>query len=247
MYYYNNLVDHLKQIHPKESAAVLDKIFLSLVTDYMPCDCFVEAGAFEASASMFVKSKNKNCQVHAFEANIDNFNHFKNKIGNINYLCMAVADYTGNIIFKQQSHTSDGYRFPTVKGNNSIKTRVRNKNTIYNDVAVPCTTLDDYFKNKLRPDDSIGIWLDLEGTAYEALTKSTDTLSQVSFIKIEVEDRQYWKNQKLSKDIVEFLNTVNIVPLFQDFENKFQYNILFAKQKFVNQNLKNYIESIITL
>jgi len=247
MYYYADIVDRMKQMHPKDSAALLNKIFLSLVTDYLPCDWFIEAGAFEATASMFVKTKNKNCQVYAFEANIDNYNHFRPGLSDINYLYMAISDKSGKITFRQQSHTSDGFVFPKIRGNNSIRTRTLDKKTVYNNIEVTCTTLDDFFKNKISPTDSVGIWLDLEGTAFEALTKSVDILKQTTIIKIEVEDKQYWENQKLSIDVIRFLSDMGLVPLFRDFEGMTveQYNILFANQNICNENLKIFIDRTI--
>jgi len=218
MYYYQDIVDHLRQVHPKESAKIFDQIFLSLLTDHCLCDVFIEAGAFDAQTSTTIKSKNTNCRVFAFEANIDNYNHFKKNLKDINYEFLAISDRCGKIIFKQQSHTTDGAVFPKIRGNNSLKTRTLDKNTVYNDIEVPCTTLDDFFKNILKPQDSVAIWLDLEGAAFEALTASKNTLSQTTFLKVEVEDKHYWQDQKLSKDIIDLLSYHDMMPLLRDFE-----------------------------
>jgi FkbM family methyltransferase len=247
MYHYPDIVDHMRKLYPKDSAELLNKIFLSLITDYLPCDWFIEAGAFEGNASKFIKSKNKNCQVYAFEANIDNYNHFKHDLTEINYLYMAISNRSGKIVFKQQSHTSDGFTFPKVRGNNSTRTRVLDKKTVYNDIEVPCVTLDDFFKDKISAEDSIGIWLDLEGTAFEALTTARDVLKQTTILKIEVEDKQYWEDQKLSTDVIEFLSSVDLIPLFCDFEGMTvaQYNILFTHRRICDENLKIFIDQII--
>jgi len=247
MYHYQEFVDHLQQMHPKKSAEVLNKIFLSLLTDFLPCDFFIEAGAYEASASSFIKATNSKCQVYAFEANIDNYNHFKHNLHDINYQYMAISDFSGKIIFKQQSHTTDGHSFPKVRGNNSIKTRVLDKKTIYTDIEVPCITIDEYFKDKILVPSSIGLWIDLEGNAFEALTQATAVLKQSTFVKVEVEDQQYWENQKLSADIVDLLSRSDLIPVIRDFEGMTvaQYNILFASRALVDQNLKKYIEKIL--
>lgn len=244
MYHYADLVDYLLSLDAKTSASKLNNVFFSLVTEHEPCQWFVEAGAFEASASMLIKSRLPDCQVHAFEANIDNYNHFKPLVSDIEYHYTAMSDHTGTIIFKQQSHTSTGMTFPKVRGNNSTKTRTLDHHTIYNDIEVPCTTFNDFFAGKIKSSDTMGIWLDLEGTAYEALTAATDILSNISFIKVEVEDKQYWEKQKLSQDIVDFMSTHGLVPIIRDHEmiTVKQYNILFANKRLVNDQLYYFIK-----
>ena len=247
MYRYPDIVTYLKNQGNKESAVILDNVFFSFITKYIPCDWFIEAGAFEATASMTVKSKIPNCHVYAFEANPDNYQHFKKEIKNINYIQQAISNYCGEIIFKQQAHGSNGMIFPKVRGNNSVKLRTLDKETVYNDIKVSCTTLDDFFHDKIKSTETVGMWLDLEGTAYEALTASTKIIDKLSFLKIEVEDKQYWENQKLSQDIIDFLGKHNMTPLFRDFEGTsvLQYNILFSNNRFIDSKLDSFLEEVL--
>jgi FkbM family methyltransferase len=242
---YLDIVNFLNSKGAKPSASILDSLFFSLLTEFKPCDIFVEAGAYEASASMRIKNSLKNCRVYAFEANPENFNYFKNDVKGIEYLLSAVSNYTGKIIFKQQAIGVNGMIFPKVRGNNSIKTRTLDKETIYNDIEVPCISLNDFFKEKEVNDLSIGMWLDLEGAAYEALTASTDILKNISFLKIEVEDKEYWTDQKLSTDIISFLSNYDLIPIIRDFEGVTvkQYNILFCNKSLINENLKKFLDN----
>jgi FkbM family methyltransferase len=246
MYKYPDIVEHLRSQGNKKSAVILDKIFFSLNTEYLPCNWFIEAGAFEANASMTVKSKIPSCQVYAFEANPDNYNHFKENLGAINYVQTAVSNYVGNIVFKQQATGANGLIFPKVRGNNSLKSRTRDKETQYNDLVVPCTTLDDFFHDKINNTDIVGMWVDLEGAAYEAFTAATKILDQVSFLKVEVEDKQYWEDQKLSQDIIDFLSQHGMTPLIRDFEatSVLQYNILFCNNRLVTPELDVYLNGL---
>lgn len=247
MYHYTAAVEHLKKLGAKPSAAKLDKIFFALMTQYAPCDLFIEAGAFDATTSKKICSELPNCRTYAFEANYDNYEHFAPSAAAINYLYTAITNYTGSIVFKQQSHTTSGAVFDKIKGNNSTKIRVLDKNTVYTNINVPCDSLDNFFVGKFSSTDSIGLWLDLEGTAYEALTAATEVLRNTSFIKIEVEDQQYWENQKLSADIVTLLDKHEHVPLIRDFEGTSvqQYNILFGHKTLITAQLDSFIEELL--
>ena len=247
MYQYPYLVEYLKNQGAKPSAALLDKIFFSLVTQYRPCDWFVEAGAFEAKASQTVKLALPNCKVYAFEANPDNYAHFRETVSNINYIQQAISDHVGTTIFKQQATGANGLIFPKVRGNNSTRSRTLDIETQYNDIAVSCTTLDHAFADQILATDNIALWIDLEGTAYEALSAATQILKQTSFVKVEVEDRRYWQNQKLSQDVIKLMNDNNMIPLIRDFEmvSVAQYNILFCNKNLINSDLDTFVEKAI--
>jgi FkbM family methyltransferase len=247
MYHYPHVVEYLKSQGAKPSAVLLDKLFFSLITQYHPCDWFIEAGAFEANASQTVKSALPDCKVYAFEANPDNYAHFQKTLSNINYVQQAISDQAGTIVFKQQATGANGLIFPKVRGNNSTRSRTLDKETQYTDIAVSCTTLDHAFADQILDTDSIALWVDLEGTAYEALSSAIQILKQTSFVKVEVEDRQYWQNQKLSQDIVDLMANNNMIPLIRDFEmvSVVQYNILFCNKDLVNSDLDTFVEKAI--
>lgn len=247
MYYYTHIVEYLKSQGAKPSATLLDKIFFSLITQYCPCDWFIEAGAFEANASMTIKSALPGCKVHAFEANPDNYAHFQETLSSINYVQQAISDHVGTTVFKQQATGANGLVFPKVRGNNSTRSRTLDKETQYNDIAIPCTTLDHAFSDQIVATDSIALWVDLEGTAYEALSSATHILKQTSFVKVEVEDRQYWQNQKLSHEVIDLMATNNMIPIIRDFEmvSVAQYNILFCNKNLVNSDLDTFLTKVI--
>jgi FkbM family methyltransferase len=246
--YFQSIVNYLKSQGNKESAKILNDVFFKLLIDFSPCSIFVEAGAFEGTASILMKKSVPNIKVYAFEANIDNFNHFKDSLSEVEYHYSAISNYTGITVFKQQSHnTSTGMVFPKVRGNNSLRTRTLDKETVYNYIEVPCITFDDFFEGKINKGDTIGMWLDLEGTAYEALSASTSILHNISFLKVEVEDKQYWENQKLSEDVIDLLSNYHLIPIFRDFEGVTvnQYNILFCNKNLVTPELEAFLNNCI--
>jgi FkbM family methyltransferase len=213
----------------KKSVVHLDKLFFELVTQVLPCDWFIEAGAFDGTTSRLIQTILPLANVYAFEANPYNYDQFQHRFKDslVNYVHLAVSDTVGSTTFKIQK-TREGIDIPLVRGNNSILSRTDNTVT-YEDVTVFCTTLDNYFVDKIHHNDSIAMWIDLEGSAYQALQGATQILSNVYFLKIEVESYQYWKDQKLDNDICNFLIKQGFVPVLRDFEYQQQYNILFCK------------------
>jgi FkbM family methyltransferase len=228
---YDDFVDGTSQ----KSVATLDKIFTQLVTEVVPCDCFVEAGAYQGDTSRLVESILPNAKIYAFEANPYNYEQFKPLFESsaVNYVHLAVSDKNDTVTFKVQKN-NNGIDLPPVKGNDSILLRTE-PNVVYEEFVVPCVTIDHYLADKIKTTDSAAMWVDLEGAAYQALQGAVHVLPQVDVIKIEVETHQYWENQKLDHDVKKFLSQFGFFPVLRDFEYANQYNILFCKQHVIEK------------
>ena len=229
---YDDFVDATSQ----KSVTTLDKIFTQLVTEVVPCDCFVEAGAYQGDTSRLVESILPNATIYAFEANPYNYEQFKPLFESsaVNYVHLAVLDKNDTVIFKVQKN-NNGTDTPPVKGNDSILSRTE-PNVIYEEFVVPCVTIDHYLADKIKTTDSVAMWVDLEGAAYQALQGAVHVLPQVDVIKIEVETHQCWENQKLDLEIKKFLSQFGFFPVLRDFEYANQYNILFCKQHVIEKH-----------
>lgn len=231
----------------QKSVAVLDEIFFKLATEVAPCDCFVEAGAFNGATSRMIKQVLPAADVYAFEANPYNYDQFNPLFDNtgVNYVHLAISGQSGQATFK--IHTDvNGTNLPRVKGNDSLLFRTED-NVTYEQVTVPCTTLDDYFSNNINNFNSIAMWIDLEGAAYPALEGAIHILKNVNIIKIEVENYQHWENQKLDNDVRAFLAQCGFLPILRDFEYPTQYNILFARQSVVDSHAFHQLKEAYSL
>lgn len=207
----------------------LDQVFFKLAVEIFPSDFFIEAGAFEASASLHIRDSLPGCGVYAFEANPYNYDYFKNRLQSINYHNLAISNKQGSIDFNIMLEKK-GKAVDPVKMDNSVTPRNK-KGTIYKQVTVACDTIDNYFKEfKLS---NVSLWIDVEGHGYELLEGCANTLNVVNIIKIEAEDKQYWKDQKLSGDIAKLLVNCGFIPLLRDYQSPLQYNILFVKENLV--------------
>jgi len=221
----------------RNSSTYLDTMFFNIATNISKCDYFIEAGAFEASASTYIKSRLLDCQVYAFEANPYNYAHFKDSLNDITYEHCAISNIEGNITFNIQIE-NNGTKVSPIKMDNSVTARVK-KGLTYKEITVPCTTLNSYFlkKNVINA----GLWIDVEGHGLEVLEGATDILKNTNVLKIEVEDREYWKNQRLSTDIESFLRSLDFTPVMRDFQSPKQYNVLFCSNKIFGKVKGTYV------
>ena len=236
--FYDDVVNGTSQ----KSVKLLDDIFLKLVTEIFPCDTFIEAGAFDGQTSRTIQLVLPAANIYAFEANPYNYNEFKSLFNNtsINYMNVALSNQDGTATFKIHIK-ANGADITKIKGNDSLLTRTAD-NVEYENVTVPAVTLDSYFADKISSKDSVAMWIDLEGYAYQALESATSILANVDIIKIEVENFQFWENQKLDTDIRLFLSQYGFVPVLRDYEYPNQYNILFCKHETIeSQKFQNLV------
>ncbi|OOV08755.1 hypothetical protein RF819_20580 [Rhodoferax fermentans] len=191
---------------------------------------FFEIGAFDAKFSREAKIKLPDCSFCAFEANPYNFNLFKGAVeeDGVDCIHLAIGDSAGKIKFNLQKSVN-GQSVHAVRGNNSILKRVRD-NVDYEEIEVPVNTIDNLFFDAVMPDESLAIWIDVEGYAHEVLSGAVKILGRTSMVFVEVESQSYWKNQRLDVDVIEFMMNNGFVPVARDFEYEGQYNLIFLKR-----------------
>lgn len=199
-------------------------------------DVFLEVGAFEASFSRTMKKMFPNSKVWAFEANPFNYDHYKDLNSNINYLNLAISDTNNKINFYlQDKNLMDGSELEKIRGNNSILNR--NDDTIsYKKIEIDSITLDNFIDNNYIDENSVSLWVDVEGANKNILFGFDKYIENAYSIYIEVEEISYWKNQWLSKDVVDHLRTKNFIPVTRDFEDNNQYNIIFIHKEILNEH-----------
>lgn len=241
-----------KKIKIESSLHLLEEYFYSLQEIINP-ECTIEIGAFEANFSKQMKKKfTCNVECWAFEANPYNFDYFRNledfhSLG-INYVNLAISDKTDEINFYlQDKDKSTGVEINKIVGNNSILNR-NDENISYDSVAVKSMSLDDFLYKFNLEKSNKSIWVDVEGANKNVLMGAFNSLDNIVSIMIEVEDKEYWKDQWLSHDVINFLYMKGFVPILKDFYCLTQYNVIFVKQEYYNdptnkQKINNLIEN----
>ena len=220
----------------KKSNKLLIEYFLDIIEKNKPT-CTMEIGAFSAEFTRDIKIKYPEVKTFAFEANPYNFEFFSKKYEfekkEINYINKAISDKEEIVTFNIQIKINDR-EIDRIRGNNSIIER-NQENTDYEKVSVNATSLSDFIKENSLENEKIILWVDVEGANEKLLKGSKNILDKVDMIFIEVEEKQYWKDQWLESDVNDFLTKNNFNLIARDGEYEFQYN-----QIYINKNIKNF-------
>lgn len=201
----------------------LVELFNHRVLDIAP-DYFLEVGAYTGEQSIYISEQLPDTKVFAYEANPYNYAKYAVSKKNLQYVHQAVSNYTGNTTFYLQTKR-DPKKTKYIRGNNSLLKR-NDEKTIYEEVIVKCDTLDNMFCDAKG---SFALWIDAEGHGYEILKKSITVLENTKIIFIEVESKEFWKDQQLDNVVIDFLQKNGFTPLARDQEYPEQYNIIFTK------------------
>jgi len=206
----------------------------------------IEIGSNEGTFSNRMKSICDKSKIWAFEANPYVYEKYKKEHEDINFINCAVFDKEDNLEFKIQR------AFDYTAGNNGLFER-RNgisykingfqyteNNIQYETISVPSIVIDNFFKDKITNDDTICMWIDVEGASKQVLEGSVETLKMTKSVFIEVEHEEFWKNQWLSDDVINFFNVNKFSLLARDYQwyddKPRQENFIFVNNHFL-QNL----------
>jgi hypothetical protein len=186
--------------------------------------------------------------------------HYENSLQNlgVKYINTAITNKIGETRFLiQEAYLNngewDGKRINRLIGNNSLL--IRNEDDVlYSAPKVDCNTLDGFFIDSgiLNSNDTLCMWIDVEGAIEQVLSNSSKMLKQVDSIFIETEDFKFWQDQWLAEDVIKFLVSQDFFPIARDYEYEKQNNYIFIKSKLMDnkkilelvQNWQNLYEKI---
>lgn len=217
----------------RRSCENLSELFFQISRVVEP-DVFIEAGAKDASSSVFASRLLPHARVVAFEANPYTFERFKKRVSKadrVEYLNLALSNTPGEVTFKVNIE-ADGT--PRADGRGSLMSFEGDQESFEGtvDVTVRSTTLDTFFSD--HDFESCALWIDVEGASELVLGGATSTIERASVVIIEVEDRAYWDGQWLRADVTRFMMNNGMVPIARDFQSRYLYNIVFARQSILS-------------
>lgn len=163
----------------------------------------VDVGATGFPASSYGYKKSQNTEVYLFEPHPDFYKILKNKFENDKTITLY------DIALSDQKGTSNFYL--TQKGNcsslrqpNQEVLKDRKDITQYKKIEVKTDTMDNVLGHLLHIDY---LKLDAQGSEYEILLGATEVLKKTKYVKCEVEFTEWYKGQKLAKDVVDLLES----------------------------------------
>lgn len=212
----------------------------------------IEVGANSAEFSKKIKQDHTNIKSWAFEANPYVHKHYADSLqdAGVEYINAAITNKIGKTRFLiQEGYLNngewDGKRINRIIGNNSLLIRDQD-DVLYSAPKIDCNTLDGLFIDSgiLNSNDTVCMWIDVEGATEQVLSNSNKTLKQSDSIFIEVEDFKFWQDQWLAEDVIEFLVSQDFVPIARDYEYEKQNNYIFIKSRLMNNNkILNLVEN----
>ena len=208
-----------------KTSLVLDEYFFKIAKVLNP-KVFFELGAHEASTSVRFLRQGGSKAV-AVEANPHVYKsktEKANKLGVIT-LNVGLAETEGQgTFFAPQKDT--------LAGNSSFLTKPEGDFTA---IPVNMTTVDRVIQQQ-SPNDSYCIWLDVEGYTAQVLKGAKQALQSKNclFLKLELEDVAYWKNQSLAPEVNQILNDFGYSVFLRDIEYAKQYNLIYVRNELFN-------------
>ena len=225
-------------IYRKLTVNLLDKYFFKIIKQ-LGVNEFYECGAHEASASILflqlAKSYSTTGKAIAIEANPHTYKEktlITQKFGVETYnLALGAKEGEINIHIQSNNLTS---------GSTSLLAKVKNEKFDY--ATVNSSTIDRIYKLNSSRISPTAFWIDVEGFGFEVLKGGYETFKEknVKIIKIELEKKAIWKNQKLASDVNHLFLSYGYLPILFDFERENQHNCVYIRREHIS-DVKNLI------
>jgi len=237
--YYNNYLTHLalvknnfparpgdaQNIYRKLTVNLLDKYYFKIIKQ-LDINEFYECGAHEASASILFSKTGKAIAIEA--------NPYTYKEKTIKAQKFGVKTYNLALGVKKGKVKIHIQRRNSRSGSTSLLVKVRNEKFDY--VTIDSTTIDRICELNSSKNSSIAFWIDVEGFAFEVLKGGYKTFKErnVKIIKVELEEKPIWENQKLSSDVNDLLLSYGFLPILFDLERENQHNCVYIRREYIS-------------
>jgi FkbM family methyltransferase len=99
-------------------------------------------------------------------------------------------------------------------------------------VPVETTRLDTFLADKCSPGTRMGLWVDVEGKAYEAMEGASGLVKNIQLLHVEVDTSPYISaDQKLYPEVHTLLRSMGFAEVATDGQHtSFQFNALFVRR-----------------
>lgn len=212
----------------RKTARWLDQCFFEILVR-LELENFLECGARAAGASQrFMDSIGR--RAVALEANPLTFEQRTKKAANkgVTVLNCGVGpddDEMRNFFMPKNYLTA---------GNASFMRADKNE---YEAQTIRMRTIDSLCREYFPGQQSVALWIDVEGLSLDVLTGACDLLDsgRCLALKIEIETARLWRNQRLASEVDDYLGQHGYVPLLCDFEYDYQFNVIYVRKNRVDE------------
>ena len=221
----------------KTSRVLNTEILFQLFVKFIKPELICDIGTMDASHSILLRKISSSARIIAFEANPYNYQDIINKgipeSYNIEIIHKAVTNNSGQLVFQVQKYSNsseDSWK----AGTSSILQRNQNVGDT-EEVEVESTRLDDFLTKTQNSSSSIALWIDVEGAGYEVLEGIKAVAKDITFLQIEVETKEVWKDQKLKADVQKLLSNSGLVEVGRGKHDE-QHDLVFLNRRYLEDN-----------
>lgn len=155
-------------------------------------------------------------RVIAFEGNPNNIESIRQdenvKKNKIEVQHKVVWNSNGNQTFYLENLSAEKEADDVRYGISS--TRARTGNSLGNKtIEVESVRFDTFIQKLENVPESIALWIDVEGAAYEVLEGIAEVRDKIQLVHVEVETQEFWKGQRLKADVENLMRSMGFIPL----------------------------------
>ncbi len=209
-------------------------LFFQLITKTFKPDYIFDVGSMDGSQSIRLKKMSNLSNIIAFEANPDNYKEMlTNKLllkNNIRIVHNAVWNENKEITFFLENKSKN-------KGISSIRQR-NSGSEGSTEYIIDATRLDTFIKKENINNKKLMLWIDTESAGYEVLEGIQDVKEDVRFIHVEVETKQFWKNQKTQDDVISLMENMEFILIAKGKLIYNQRDLIFVNKNYYSEYRK---------
>ncbi len=162
--------------------------FFGRLLQKMHVDVVCDVGSMDGADALRFRDARPSAKIYAFEVNPDNLQLMKNdprlRTRDIQVVGMAASDVDGQADFFVVPADYSYSRRNDVRGMSSLYRRASHSVV---PTRVNTTRLDTFLREKCSPRERIGLWIDVEGKAFEVIEGALGIIKQLRVLHVEVE------------------------------------------------------------
>lgn len=190
-------------------------LFHRLIKTIKP-ELVCDIGSMDASDARRFRRLLPYARIIAFEGNPDNIESIRHdenvKKDKIDVQDKVVWNSNGRQKFYIENLSNEKRANDVRRGISS--THIRTENSLGNKVIeVESVRLDTFIQGLENVPESIALWIDVEGAAYEVLEGIAGVRDKIQLIHVEVETQEFWKGQRLKADVEDLMRSMGFIIL----------------------------------
>nr|MBU1486658.1 FkbM family methyltransferase [bacterium] len=209
-------------------------LFLLLIKALRP-ELVCDVGSMDGIHARRFRQILPNSHIIAFEANPENVCSMQEdeniKKDRIEIEHKAVSNRNGILTFYVEHLPAEGGGWR--RGISSIRKRVTGSLGT-TEVKIPSLRLDTFIKSLSAIFESVALWIDVEGAAFEVLESIEKIRNEVKVVHIEVETQEVWCGEKLKPEVETLMKQMDFIELARGFPpplslgwSDFQHDLVF--------------------